>query len=273
MLRGFDVAVPKLKAALKGGALTLDGSDLATRGGRLSGNAKVDATQSTPYIETTFKADGIDVQELLEAVGVQAVLSGSSAVEATLTGSGSSQREIVETLSGTLKARIGRGDVIGYNLSSALGWFFSSREFDPDVRTPFNSLVANMALDNGVTRKSTVDLEGPSIGVDADGMTRLLTREIRYTGRFRIGPFLRGIPFKLFGSWNRPSFVPDMAGFNRSPQSFDNPLGALSEADLADPELADLTRRVVQKAGPRGLTSGIGEAVRALDLRLQSIRR
>lgn len=272
-VRGFDIVVPKLKTVLKDGKLRLDGTNLTTNGGRLSGVATVDASQRTPFVETTFEAEGIDVYALLEMIGVQAVVAGHSQVKATLTGSGGSQREFVETLSGNVSARMGRGDIVGYNLSSLFAYFFSSREYDPSVRTPFNNMVADVRLDNGIARDSEVRLDGPSVGADAGGLIKLPTREVRYSGLFRIGPLLKGLPFRFCCTWTSASFIPDLGANSRSPQIYDSVIAAIPDSELDDPEIGQLVQQLVQRAGARGLTSGPGEIVRALQSRLQNLRR
>src|SRR5262249_6622742 len=133
-----------------------------------------------------------------------------TAVEANVNGKGVSQKQLVETLSGTVKTRMGQGQVIGYEFGSVASWIFGSRQYDPSLRTPFNSLGANLTIDKGVVRQSQVQLEGHVIGADAEGTVRLIEQEIDYRARFRFSSWLRGIALRIFGDWSKPSVAPDL---------------------------------------------------------------
>ena len=280
-IHDFDVAVPRLKAVLKGGELVLDGERLATRGGHLSGTAKIDARQPVPHLTTSFIADGIDVYDLLRSIGVTALIAGTSTVEADLTGTGASQKQVAETVSGRVKASIGKGSIVGYDFSSVLGWLFGDRTWDPSQRTPFDRLDTTVAFDNGVARSSNAQLTGPVIGGSAEGTIKLPAREIDYHARFKLASFFSALSLRIFGEWDRPSVTPDLGDvFSRSPAAGDtrgsnapalmSPVEMLARADLEDAELAGLIGQVLDGAGQRGLPPQVVEALRELQVRAQA---
>ena len=272
IVRDYDVAIPQLKTTLKNGALVLDGANLTTRGGKLSGRATIDASQSVPQLKTTFTAEGIDVAELFESTGATAMITGASNVEGDLTGSGASQKQIVESLTGRVRARMGQGSIVGYDFSSIWSWLFGERKFDPQQRTPFNRLDAQVNLDKGISRASRVEVDGPILGLEGDGTIRLPDKDLDYRARFRLAALFGQWAVRIFGDWDKPSVTPDLGVFSRSPAGQTPLTEMLRGVDLEDAELAGLVGRVLDRAGPRGLDPVFAENLRALQRRAQGQR-
>lgn len=269
IVRDYDIAVPQLKTTLRNGALILDGSNLATRGGKLSGKATVDASQTVPQLKATFTGEGIDVAELFESAGTTAMLTGASNVEGDLTGSGSSQKQIVESLSGRVRARMSQGSIVGYDFSSIWSWLFGERKFDPHQRTPFNRLDAQINLDKGVSKASRVEVDGPILGMEGDGTIRLPDKDLDYRARFRLSSLFGEWAVRIFGDWDKPSVTPDLGVFSRSPGGKAPLTDMLRGVDLKDAELAGLIGQVLDRAGPRGLDPVFAENLRALQSKAQ----
>ena len=263
MVASLDVGVPEIKAALKNGLLSLDARDLAIQGGRISGTATVDVTAAQPKLATKFKAEGIDALAVFDAVDQRRLIAGKSTVDVDLRGSGSSQRKLIGTLTGKLKATTSDGAIVGYDLSSVWKWIFGPRQYDPKRRTPFDRLEAEVALSNGVASKSTVQVKGPVLGATADGMLKLPSRELDYRARLSLASLGQTLGLRIFGAWQQLSFAPDWGGFTRSTDEVSSPLEALKDADLKDPELARLTDEVLKKAGSTGALPP--QAIRALE--------
>jgi AsmA protein len=247
-LGGFEVGAPDLKAALKDGALAVDAKNLAVEGGRVNGIVRIDAREAQPKFATTFKADSLDTLGLFDALGITGVIAGKSSVEAELNATGASQRRLAESLSGRVKAQMSKGEIVGYDFGSIWSWIFGSRQYDPNKRSPFDTLEADVALSNGVGRDSNMRVTGPVLGVTADGTTRLPTRELDMRARLNLAAWFRPIGLRIFGEWANPSFVPDWGGYTRSPTEVASPLEVLKSTDLKDPELASLVGQVLEKS-------------------------
>ncbi len=279
-LRGMELNVPQLKTLLNAGTLTLEGRDLATKGGRLSGRAEVDARQNVPSMSASLRGDGVDLRELSEAIGVTPMLEGATGVVANLTTSGNSQKQLVEGLSGRVQTNMPQGHVLGYDLgditlSTIIRWLTGNREYDPERRTPVTGLRADLDIDKGVVRDSKVEMGGPFLGVKAAGTIRLVEQRLDYAGQARIASIFRGLQFKLFGDLTQPTFQPDLSlasVFSRSPPGDPSLVDLMVDVDLKDPELATLIGRVLERAGPRGLDPGFADALRTLKLRAEGAR-
>jgi uncharacterized protein involved in outer membrane biogenesis len=264
-VRGMALAVPQLKTVLDDGALTLEGRDLGTKDGKLSGRATIDARKPAPSISANVKGEGVDLYALSEAVGITPMLDGDTALEASLTTSGASQKQLVEQLSGTVRTNMPQGHVLGYDLGditlgTIIRWITGNREYDPERRTPVSGLITDLSIDKGVVKESKVTMGGPLLGVNAEGTIGLVEQRLDMSGRARIASFFRGLPFRVFGNWSQPTVQPDLSlasVFSRSAPGEASLADIIANADIKpDAELALLIGRVLQKAGPSGLDAG-----------------
>lgn len=272
-IRGIELNAPQLKTQLDAGALTLEGRDVGTKDGRISGKAHVDVRQPVPQLAATVKGTGVDLLAMSEAFGIPPMVEGITSIDADVKTRGNTQKQLVEGLSGKVKSEMPQGNVIGYdfgNLSLAviLRWFSGNREVDPERRTPISGLKADLDIDKGVVKDSTVTVGGPFLGVNAEGTIGLIEQRLDYRGRARIASIFSGLPFKLFGDWSRPSFQPDLSiasVFSRSVPGEPTLADIVAAAEIKpDPELALMIGRVIQKAGPNGLDAATSAFLAAL---------
>ncbi len=272
-VRGLELNAPQLRTQLDAGALTLDGRDVGTKDGRITGKAIVDARQDVPALSATVRGTGVDLRAVSEAFGIPAMVEGITSIEADVRTRGGSQKALVQGLTGKVKSEMLQGNVIGYdfgNISLAviLRWITGNREFDPERKTPISGLKADLDIQNGVVRDSTVTVGGPFLGVNAEGTIGLIEQRLDYHGRARIASIFSGLPFKLFGDWSRPSFQPDLSiasVFSRSAPGEPSLVDIVNAAEIEpDAELALMIGRLMQKAGPSGLDAGTTEFLQAL---------
>ena len=253
-LMDFELGVSRLKAGLNDGELKLDGGELATRGGRVTGDATINARGAVPTIAAIFQSPSIDLDVLQEDLGLeQQLIAGSSSLEADLKGSFKSLRDLMSSLSGRLKAQVGEGSIVGYDASRI--WDFIKAggvpPYNPDRSTPFDRLQADLKLDKGVAETSFLELDGRVVGGDADGKAMLATRELDATARLTRHPlsWLAG-PFfgHIFGFWQSLKFETETETESRSREgpSRDGGPAIPANIDLSDPELAALVERALK---------------------------
>ncbi len=264
-VRGMQFAVPQLKTVLDDGALTLEGNGLGTKDGRLSGRARIDARQPVPSISANVKGEGVDLYAMSEAFGVTPLLDGDTGIDADIRSTGNSQRQLVEQLTGTVRTNMAEGHVLGYDLGNitlgtVIRWLTGNREYDPERRTRVTGLNTDLKIEKGVVKESTVTMGGPLLGVNAEGTIGIVEQRLDLSGRARIASFFSGLPFRIFGNWQRPTVQPDLSlasVFSRSAPGEASLADIIANADIKpDAELALLIGRVMQKAGPSGLDAG-----------------
>ncbi len=275
------LSVPRLKAFLAEGRLLLDGKDIGTHGGKVSGTAEVDVRTAVPAIKSSLKADGVEVEQLFTDFGLSPYLAGKAVVAADLTASGRSQRALVASLSGSAKATADNSAIVGWDLGSSWQSMFDSlrrgvglQPWNGGARTTINQLGADIRIDKGVIEATAAQARGPQFAAFAEGRARLLTRQAEYRGTFEslVIPKL-ACPFRASGSWTsaRPGIDPERGGMVRCLLSLigfgRSSSGASLESVGADTsELEDLARTYVSKLdGTGGLSAE--EAAQARQLK------
>lgn len=253
---GVEVGLPELKAALKGGALALDIKSLAVEGATVTGTASVNAADSEPKISAKFVAHGVDPRTLFEALGQEARITGKSTLEADLSGSGASQRKLIETLSGRVKAVTSKGAIVGYDLNSLWGLLTAlTGQYSATSRTPFDELAADMTLANGVSSTSSVEVEGTILAVNGKGVVRLPSREIDYRARLSLLSWGQSAAVHILGGWVQPKINYSLGTLGAARIANTERLEMPNNADLKDPELARLADEVLKKGATKGALS------------------
>lgn len=264
-LRGMEFQVPQLKTVLDDGTLSLEGRDVGSKNGKLSGRARIDARQPVPAVSATLEGADVDLYALSEAIGVTPMLDGDTTFRADIRSAGNSPKQLVEQLSGKVSTNMAQGHVLGYdlgniNLATIIRWITGNREYDPERRTAVTGLVTDLDIDKGVVKDTTIKMGGPLLGVSAEGTIGLAEQRVDLNGKARIASFFSGLPFRVFGDWSKPTVQPDLnlaSVFSRAPPGEATVADIVANAEIKpDAELALLIGRVLQKAGPSGLDAG-----------------
>ena len=237
-LKGFDcdlaltigsLALPDVKldrasivAKLRGGVLSSDFTSIAAYGGTGKGSLTVDVTGPVPSLHNALDMTGIRAERFLgELMGIVRV-RGNGAVHLDVTSRGQTKAEIVRALNGRASINLTGGSISGVDLgavarvlqtaSGILGGALSDA-----ATTEFSSLAATFTIQNGVARTADLRIAGP-IEIAGAGTVNLLTHQIS----FRLSPKARldiagiklanfGIAFIVSGTWDKPSFTPDVS--------------------------------------------------------------
>jgi len=242
-----QVNVPKLAVALKDGKLSLESKELATHGGKLSGRGVLDAKPAVPTFAAAMRLDGVDVHSLMSDLGFEGYVDGKTTGEAEVSGAGRNERELVSSLKGRVKARVGQGVVVGYDVKKAIEtWRLPP--YDPKARTPFERIDADLRMDKGVAESNVMELAGPVVGAKADGTARLPTRQLDYSARVSF-PNWWSFAVRIFGPFRELKYDVDWWStlFNRQTPAATR-MAVAEGLDLKDPELAGMLESALQKA-------------------------
>ncbi len=263
-LAGLDLAVPALAAKLDDGALTLDGKDVAVRGGKVSGRANVDARGAVPRATASLKADNVEARDILETLGLRTLVTGKSNIEANIDGNIASQKKLVESVTGSVKVKMGKGAVVGYDPAEIFTYITGNGGFDPKRRWPFSRLDADMALDKGVSRNTKVVVDTSAAGATSDGVTNLPAREIDYQARLNVPFWFQPIAVRIFGGWSSPKWAADL--FDTSRGLALEQVAGLRSLDIKDRELADMIGMLLAKSAraPKPLDPAVAAVLTAL---------
>ena len=225
-------------------SVTIDAGKLNAKLDRLNlydgvalGTLTLDGTAPTPTVVTTFASNGVAALPLLRDFAEFDWLEGTSKVAMSLRATGASQKQLVESLNGTVEMLFEDGAIRGINIAQMMrslgtdilsGWSRS-----PSQKTDFASLSATYKVTNGKAVNSDLKMIGPLVRMTGGGVVAIPGRRLDYVvdpklvsslqgqgGEFNLAGF--NVPIKVEGPWARPKIYPDIAGI------LDNPAEALS---------------------------------------------
>jgi AsmA protein len=211
---------------------------------------------------------------LLKDAGSAGMIDSRGRLVLDLKGRGLSERQIVESLGGTVQVTLGPGAIQGFSLEKALQGLSQGRmpsnTVTPGDKTPFNDAAISFQITNGIAESKDLRLTSPLGSATGAGRVDLPKRQIDYMVRPRLAPGAGGIkiavpgvntqvalqaveiPVRIRGDFDKPDIVPEFGGLAR---------GAVADA-LKDPNRALETAReklkgVDQKAAGDALKGAI----------------
>lgn len=156
-------------------------------------------------------------------------LDGTADFNATISGTGKTQQEMISTLKGEVQIALANGWLRGLDMDLALGAV--AREMQkgwPGAgrgETPFTSLAASFTLADGIAAMKILKLESASLTMTGTGEIDLLRRALD----LRVDPRLitaasgeaTGLPVDIVvkGPWGAPRLYPDMANMVANPKA------------------------------------------------------
>ena len=188
-----------------------------------------------------LKTEGIEALPLLKDAADIDRLTGKGRLGVVLTGDGTSEREIVETLAGRIEFAFEDGAVLGVNVAEMLRNLsrgnLGGLDTAPTDKTDFSALTSSWTVTGGVAENQDLRLTSPLLRLTGSGRVLLPQREVDYTLKPRLVASLSGqgggtdlagleIPVRVTGSWEDPKFAPDLSGLAKDP---DRAIGAIRE--------------------------------------------
>jgi AsmA protein len=213
-------------------------------GGEVDVTASVDVSGAAP--KHTFRVDlaGVRALPLLSDAADFGSLDGQLRAKIDVRASGTSEREVMSSLSGMADMRVQDGQILGLNVPKMIrtltsrvltGWEESRTE-----STDLSDLSVSFQIDGGRATTSNLRLVGPLVRVSGSGTVDLGTQTLQ----FKLDPKLVaslegqggaadplgfGVPVNIEGSWSDPRIYPDVAGILSDPDGAYAKLHALGQ--------------------------------------------
>lgn len=215
-----------LTVALKDGMLTAQAAQLKAYEGEIGATLAIDRSRSTPLISLNATAQKVQMQPLLRDLAGFARLKGTGSLSLNLSSAGSSERALVERLSGTVQLAAANGALTGVDIGAMAGALSKGSlegwNIQASRQTPFERLQASYYVRDGVARNDDFALEGKALTVAGSGMVDLPARMLDYrvtatliasqaTAGEAGKPVMR-LPVIVRGAWSDPLIYPDPAG-------------------------------------------------------------
>ncbi|AHB49757.1 membrane assembly protein AsmA [Hyphomicrobium nitrativorans NL23] len=231
-----------LTVLIKNRVMTTTLNEVRLYGGVGRGTVMLDGSAGArARLGVDLKTEGIEALPLLKDAADIDKLTGKGRLGVVLTGDGTSEREIVETLAGRIEFAFEDGAVLGVNVGEMLRNLsrgnLGGLATAPTDKTDFSALTSTWTVTAGVAENQDLRLTSPLLRLTGSGRALLPQREVDYTLKPRLVASLSGqggaadlsgleIPVRVTGPWDDPKFAPDLSGLVADP---DQAVGAIRE--------------------------------------------
>ena len=164
-----------LKANGQGGLLKLQSLRGELYNGSFDASGNLDVRQATPLLSLQTKINRVPVERILESQGQTPPVKGLVTLNSNLSGSGNSQKALIDSLNGTTSFVINNGVLLNANLEQQLCQgiaFLNRKTLSSTPRgkdTPFQELKGNLTLRNGVASNPDLKVRIPGMTVNGNG--------------------------------------------------------------------------------------------------------
>jgi AsmA protein len=230
LFRDLRLGQTQLTLALKDRVLSASLDDVQLYEGRARGNLRIDTTGRVPALGAKLALTGVSALPLLKDAAGFHWISGNGTMTLAVSGQGRSERQIVESLTGTAEIAIADGAMVGINLPKIIRGLERGRipSFDHSAadKTDFSELAASFSIENGVAQNRDLRLASPLLRAAGAGTIDISRRQLDYTLRPKPAAGQDGaqglagieLPVKITGSWDKPNVAADINGVVKDPQ-------------------------------------------------------
>ncbi|MFJ2339606.1 AsmA family protein [Pseudomonas protegens] len=183
-----------LKASGQGGLLKLSSLRGELYNGSFDASGNLDVRQSTPQLSLQTKINRVPVERILESQGQNPPVKGLVTLNSNLSGSGNSQKALIDSLNGTASFVINNGVLLNANIEQQLCQgiaVLNRKNLSSTPRgkdTPFQELKGNLTLRNGVASNPDLKVRIPGMTVNGNGDIDLRVLGMDY----RVGIIVEG---------------------------------------------------------------------------------
>jgi uncharacterized protein involved in outer membrane biogenesis len=213
--------------SLEDGLLSLGPLEVVYEGGRLRGQARLDARPAVPTLSLSGRGTGVDVGKVIGQRTAHPWMTGTADFAVEVAGRGVSSRQLASSLDGKTLLVVEDGTIDpAYAHALTLALLESMFRGERPNSTRLNCLVADLAIDDGLATVETLLMDTLNVVLAGSGTVDLgaerfdLTITPSTTDRRLYGrstPLLSAmVPVKVSGTLNDPKFTPDLVGTVRS---------------------------------------------------------
>jgi AsmA protein len=198
---------------LNDGYLAATMPELEMYGGNGTGRLEIDARTPVIVFRNELAMQKVNARAFFEAAFGFTKLEGTAKIDWGMTSRGSTQKELMATLSGTGAFTFQNGALNGVNLgglSKTIRNAVRGEMVSPTARTPFSSFTATVKAADGVVATNDLAMVTPEARINAIGVIDMAGRAVD----MRLTPRLSGIavPFRASGPWGQIGYQSDFLG-------------------------------------------------------------
>ena len=248
----------EIDLALEKSVLSADLTRFALYGGEGKGQLKLQANGGAPSFAADFDLAGLSLLPFLSDAVEFTRIEGTGDFRFSAAGSGRSERQFTQTLSGSGSIDFKDGAIRGINIPkmvrSLTGGVLQGWQQAQNEKTDFSSLTASYTIDKGQLETSDLRLVGPLVRITGAGKANIPEQTLA----FRIDPKVvanlqgqggeaelagLGVSVIIEGAWSQPRIYPDIEGI------LQNPAAALQRLQQTGGALLQATDGLPKNAG------------------------
>lgn len=245
-------------ATLRDGRLTVAIGEAQAFGGQLKGAVVLAKAPEGANMKSQLQFSDVDLESCLgELFGLRR-LEGKGNLALSVEGSGDSVLALTRTLSGSASLTARQGAITGFNVEQLLKRLeqrpLSIAGDFRRGRTPFESFVVALRIQDGIASVEDVKLEGGAVRLAVGGSASIPMRDLDLKGTATLvsssddaNPVFE-LPFVVQGRWDDPIMLPDAQSLIRRSGS----AAPLLEA-VKDRRTRDQVRSVIERLGRDGM--------------------
>lgn len=207
--------------ALRNRQLIISVGEAQFYGGKLRGRATFAATGEVPEVKIESNIASFDLEGGLGGLTGFRRIEGAGTLTLQIAGRGRSINEIARSLNGNANLAMRKGALNGINAELVL----RRLERKPlsgtgDLRggkTPFEKLVADLKIENGVAELAALDIQSDILKINLSGNASIAQRDLDLRGTASLmrpkqanQPAIAfDLPFIIQGDWDNPYLLPD----------------------------------------------------------------
>ena len=216
-------------ANLRGGKLLVTIGESQAFGGVLKGSLALAAADAGADFKSQLQFTDVDLEKCLGDMFQFRRIDGRGDIAVAIDATGNSVLALTRTLNGTATLTGRQGSLVGWNVEQLLRRLerrpLSGTGDFRNGRTPFDKLVADFKITDGIATVETVSLEGSKVRLGLAGSASIPGRDFDLRGIAALAstsaadaPPAFELPFVVQGPWDDPILLPDTQSLlQRSP--------------------------------------------------------
>lgn len=229
----YPLTNASIALALESGRLVLNSVTGNLADGRFSAGGTLDSMQAPPPLLARLRADDVAAGPLLETMGLDSVLTSSSAnLEIEIAGPAQSLRSLMGEANGFVTFETGRGQLQNRIVRLLFADLFNLVSFGGSGESAqVNCLVTRFTIENGIATARGLVLDTPGATVLGSGRIDLRQERLGLhldTQSKQVNLANLAVPMNVGGTLSKPSVTPDALGAVGNTADF-----ATRAADLA----------------------------------------
>jgi AsmA protein len=216
-ISGTQLGRTAVAAVMRDGKLNVTVGESQSFGGVATGSFGLGSANGGIEVTSHLRFDNVDLAACLGQIFSFRKLQGHGTLTLDVGGSGASVWALTRTLNGTASLNARDGTIDGINVEQVLRQLerrpLSGGGGLHSGRTPFDQLVLNAKIEQGIVSVADLHLSGPAARLALTGQASIPARDLDLEGKATLVSSETAnefeLPFTVDGPWDDPRILPD----------------------------------------------------------------